>query len=226
MSIRWFRWCIRWTLFISFISLLFRFLLPFFAGAQAATHLPDVARVQDAIQKQFPTYSLVSDVAMGDLNHDGLPDFAAIVNTPEDDDTHILIFLGRQDHQYRLYAMSGSTFKHDRVEQSILINNASIFLHRTATSAGGHSQWSERFQFAFRTHVLLLTGYESGQYALQEETEDSGRSINFLSGQLIDWRQRGRHRTEKKKPFLPPHPITLTAFDYDQFTRVLPPDDF
>lgn len=177
-----------------------------------------------AFNRQFPNSALESEIAFGDINNDGAIDFVALAHDLNNDydDLKILVFLGTRDHHFQFYRASGSTYRHQRVSQSVYFNKkGAIFLYREG-SGGCCTSWQENFHFQFRADNIVLIGAEISQFTRQHSPDDKGRSINFLTNELIDWQLTGHHRVEKKMKFPRADLLRLEQFNYEQFLSYAP----
>ena len=176
---------------------------------------------KDALEKELFSNATDSEISFGDINKDGIVDFAALVEDPEDHELKIVLFLGDKNKSFKFYQSSGDTFKHDRVSQEVQIKKDAVFLHRDA-SGGCCSHWAEDFQFKLRGNEMVLVGLEVTKLVAGDLPNDSGRSVNFITSEMVSWQQNGKHRTEKKVKFPSSELIKLGNFNYDAFTSTAP----
>jgi hypothetical protein len=164
-------------------------------------------------------------LAFGDLNGDGITDFAASIDDPKYNhrgvkNHRIVVFFGAAGDAFEYYGSSLDVIGHERVDQTLEINKGTLRLHRDG-SGGCCSRWMEEFKFKMLNHHLLLVGFETAQYAAGDTPDDNGTSMNLLTGDVIEWGVHGKNRYEKKKPKVTTTPVTLETFDYEQFTKSL-----
>ena len=163
----------------------------------------------------------------GDLDGDGIPDFATFAGDPlynENgiEDLQVLVFKGRADGGFDLLARSGAILGNGRVSHAVTIARGSLFLHRDG-SDGCCGHWVEEFQFKQRDGQLMLIGVESSDVHPDGiHQDDEGSSVNLATGQSEHWLGSGKHvrRQRRKVPGL--KPIPLAGFDYEKFTSAWP----
>jgi hypothetical protein len=169
-------------------------------------------------------------VAEGDLNNDGLDDLAAFVGdsygystTENDNALRIAVFFGQKDGSYRLFAVSGDTYRHERATQYLGIEKQSLYLSRNGLYAGDRA-WSEDFHFKVYAGELVLTSMESKDFVIigDMEPDDHGKNINYMTNEVIYWRTTGGKHKEIKKKFPAVEYIKLRSFDYTGYNDSLP----
>ncbi len=180
-----------------------------------------IKSASDAFQKAFPkdgqkNYNEGAD-SLGDINNDGVTDFVTLLYTPDKDpnergDTQIAVFLGKKEGSFSLYKLSGSTFPHERYDQRVTIGKGSIFFYRR----GGIPCCGEDvFQFKLRAKNIVLIGSEISEFVGDDvHQNDFGKSINFITGDVMYWRQTMKKRKEIKAKFKPPALIKIEDFSY------------
>jgi len=157
------------------------------------------------------------NIVRGELNHDGLQDFAVLTDGPALDGVderplRIVVFLGKKDGGFQAPIVSGDTFRHPAVDQELKVMRHSLFLTRSVSGVG-----SETFQFSMKGGVFVLVGEETNfirSKGFAVDDEQYGDSINFLTHVVISWRINRKIRKESRKTFLPSPPIKLQDFDY------------
>ena len=189
-------------------------------GADSSEHAL-IKLAKDALRKEFTNTGTDPEVSIGDINNDGVIDFSALVEDPTGNDLKIVVFLGGKNKTFKLYKSSGDTFKHERVYQLVQIKKGSIFLHRDG-SGGCCSHWAEDFQFKLQNNEIALIGFEVSNFVAGDIPDDSGHSINFITSTMVNWKQKGKQRTEKKIKISPYELIKLENFTYDEFTSTAP----
>jgi hypothetical protein len=169
----------------------------------------------------------VESSTFGDLDGDGIDDFATFLGDPHgnDDDEEslqVLVFKGRADGGFDLLARSGAIRVHERVSQLLQIRRGSLYLHRDG-SDGCCGRWSEDFQFKRRDGPLMLVGIEQGNYHPQGvDQPDEGASVNLATGQSEHWIGSGPHPKRRRHAVPGLKPVALDGFDYDKFTSDWP----
>ncbi len=184
-----------------------------------------IKSASDAFQKAFPKDNGQEDYnegenSLGDINNDGVTDFVTLLYTPNKDpnkapndigDTQIAVFLGNKEGSFSLYKLSGSTFRHERIDQRVEIRKGSIFLYRR----GGIPCCGEDvFQFKLRTKNIVLIGSEYSEFVDLDQNNGFGKSINFITGDVMYWGQTMKKRKEVKAKFKPPALIKIEDFSY------------
>ena len=157
---------------------------------------------------------------MGDINNDGVTDFVTLLYTPNKDpniapndmgDTQIAVFLGKKEGIFSLYKLSGSTFPHERYDQRVTIGKGFIFFYRRG---GVPCCGEEVFQFKLRAKNIVLIGSEISESVDVDQNNGFGKSINFITGDVMYWRQTMKRRKEVKAKFKPPELIKIEDFGY------------
>ena len=179
-----------------------------------------IKSASDAFQNAFPKdgqkdYNEGAD-SLGDINNDGVTDFVTLLYTPDKDpnergDTQIAVFLGKKEGGFSLYKLSGSTFPHERYDQRVTIGKGSIFFYRR----GGIPCCGEDvFQFKLRAKNIVLIGSEISESVDVDQNNGFGKSINFITGDVMYWRQTMKRRKEVEAKFKPPELIKIEDFGY------------
>ncbi len=194
----------------------------FIVGNTWATDLP--AQITKAVQHHFPGMDS-EQIAVGDLNQDGVIDFAVIVpDKKQENYLRIVVMLATSTSDFTRYAISGLIPDSSRRQPGnyLEIKRNSLFLRRTGSN-GALSDWSESFQFQFRDQALVLIGEESATLGKGERADlAEGKSINYLSKQVIFWRTDGIKRKEVRKKFTFPTLAQLASFDYAKHMQLRP----
>lgn len=207
--------------FTSKITLLFCFL----TSNAWASDLP--TQISKAVQQHFPGIDNEL-VAVGDLNQDGLIDFAVITADKKlEDHSRVVVMLATSATEFKRYAISGLIPDSPRRSPGnyLEFKKDSLFLRRTGSN-GAPSDWLEAFQFKFRDQALVLIGEESATLGKGEQADHAdGKSINYLSNQVIFWRTDGTKRKELGKKFTAAPLTKLEQFDHSkheqQKTKIL-----
>jgi hypothetical protein len=192
--------------------------------ASLAAHAtpPDPARdaqARAALAQAAPGTAFEADAAaFGDLDGDGVDDFAIVAGDPHGGaagagNMRAYVFKGLPQGGFRLVASSAP------VDYAVVsIRRGSVFLNRDGAS-GCCAHWAHGFQFKMRDGQLMLIGVESGLYHPDGVREpDQGTSANLVTGQVEHWTGRDgkpQHRTRRAVPGLAPVP--LAGFDGDAF---------
>jgi hypothetical protein len=191
------------------------------AEAQSAL-LPEA---KAAFARYAPSSRFHDDAtAFGDINGDGITDFATFIGDPNYSDNgvenlKIAVFLGAKGNSFNFYEVSSEIFGHERVSHGLEIKQQSIFLHRDG-SGGCCSHWVEEFQFKLRDGYLMLIGLETANYHPEGITDpDTGVSANLIRGRVIKWTDTGKNRREKKTAVPALKPLPFKDFSYDTFSN-------
>lgn len=192
------------------------------AGAAAAA-TPFSPKMAEAFRKQYPAIKIAdAEVAVGDLNKDGLPDFATFVGDAYSDaDLPVAVFLAKADGSYALHTESGPVMGHSRSQRALEVLKHSLFLHRSGSN-GCCSDWAEKFHFQLRDGVFVLIGEDNYSLPKGESDDEAQTSVNYLTREAQFWRKLNGKRKEKRLPFTMPVLITLKAFSYDTHYSVIP----
>jgi hypothetical protein len=193
-----------------------------FAGASAVA-APFSPKMAEAFHRQYPTVKIdPAEVAVGDLNKDGLADFATFVGDANaHDDLPIAVFLAKADGSYALHTESGLVMGHSRSQRSLEIQKQSLFLRRSGSN-GCCSDWAEKFQFRLRDGVFVLVGEDNFTLPKGESDDERQTSVNYLTREVLFWRKLDGKRKEKRMSFKMPEAITLKVFSYDTHYNTVP----
>jgi hypothetical protein len=192
------------------------------AGAAAAA-APLSPRMAEAFRKQYPNTRIVeSEVAVGDLNKDGLPDFATFVGDANaHDDLPIAVFLAKADGSYALHTESGLVMGHSRSQRALEVQKQSLFLHRSGSN-GCCSDWAEKFHFQLRDGVFVLIGEDISSLPKGESDDEDQTSVNYLTREAMFWRKLDGRRKERRLSFKMPALMALKTFSYDTHYNAMP----
>ena len=175
-----------------------------------------------AVRTELPANVSVREFVLGDLNQDGIKDYATLIYTPtsiKDEATEqlqIAVFFGQKNGDYKLNAVSDNIYPHHRITEGLEIKNQSLYLSRGGTNYD--SVFNEVFQFKMRENNLTLIGETSSQVANRDKANDFGKSINYLTGKVTFWRLMGKKRKEVTKSFSIIATEKLSAFNYEKYS--------
>jgi hypothetical protein len=177
----------------------------------------------EAFRKQYPTIKIQPDeVAVGDLNKDGLADFATFVGDANDfDDLPIAVFLAKADGSYAMHTESGPVLGHSRSQRGLEVQKHSLFLRRSG-SDGCCADWAEKFQFQLRDGVFVLAGEDNYLFPKGDSDDERQTSVNYLTREALFWRKLHGKRKEKRLSFEMPALMTLKSFDYSAHYTEMP----
>jgi hypothetical protein len=163
----------------------------------------------------------------GDLDGDGVDDFAAFLgdaryNDDGIEDLQVLVFKGRPDGRFELVTRSGAILGNGRVSHALEIKHGSLYLHRDG-SDGCCGHWVEEFQFKRRDGQLMLIGLEQGDYHPEGvDQPDEGYGVNLVTGQSEHWVGSDKHRKRHRRDVPGLKPVPLAGFNYLKFTEAWP----
>jgi hypothetical protein len=180
----------------------------------------EVEQAKAALQRHFAGATLdESETAFGDLNGDGIGDFATLVADDENDDygnenVRIAVFFKRRDNTYSFYETSSKIGHNPRATLGLTIQKNALYLNRDGSN-GCCSHSVEKWQFMFRQGKLMLVGLEAGSAHPEGSAEPSYTvSANLLTAR-VEKSKGARRRTNTKAEGL--KPVPLRDFDYEQF---------
>ncbi|SMC25427.1 hypothetical protein SAMN02745857_02163 [Andreprevotia lacus DSM 23236] len=179
-----------------------------------------LAQAKAAFEHYAPGAHFHEDAtAFGDINGDGITDFATFLGDPNYndhgvEDVKVLVFLGAKDHTFSLLEASRALPGHERIFYVVDIKRQSVFVHSDG-SGGCCSHWGMELQFRQQASRLMLIGLESvNVYVDGSDEQESGTSANLLTGKVIDWSGSGKARREKKRVLTGLKPVSFAEFDY------------
>jgi len=151
----------------------------------------------------------IQEVTAGDLNNDGVEDLSILI-LKTIDAPQIAILFGSSDG-YKLGAIS-KRFCWAKYHYNLEVRAQSLFLMTVHTlKPSDHT-----YQFAMRNNELVLIGLEETNFE-NDQTDGYGKSVNYLTHQVIYWRHTGHKRREVKKPIAKSPLIPLSGFDCESF---------
>ncbi len=159
--------------------------------------------VQQVVARNYPSVSGI-EFAKGDLDGDGIDDFATIIYFSQDASnlTDIAVYKGDKEDRYSMIARSQPFESHDRRTDNIWIKKGSLFF-----SVGGSSYaefWGESYQFRWQSNKFILVGQESSRGKIGGEC-DERTSVNYLTQKVVEFSCLGkkqkinRHSLKKSK---------------------------
>ncbi len=174
------------------------------------------SQAKHEIAKAYPSLSFGGyECARGDLDHDGIPDVAALIQYTSDkaELAQVLILKGSLLGDYAIIEKS-SVYSPDmhRTEYAS-IRKGSLFL--TASSHTSDAYAGTSYQFKLVKGEFVLIGLEASHGRIGKSKPAFRRSVNFLAGNLIETREnRGRPIVQERRIATPPH-IRLQEFTLD-----------
>lgn len=135
-------------------------------------------------------------IAKGDLNKDGIPDVAAVIEqvkseTDKAPQRALLIAFGTKDHSYTLSIISDKVIlKADEGGiwgdpfESLSIDRGSVVI---SDYGGSNWRWYHKYRFRFQENDWYLIGATKGEYFTGSATEEqvSEQDYNLLTGDYI-----------------------------------------
>lgn len=175
------------------------------------------ALIQTQVLKSFPK-AAVTDWKSGFINSDKLKDIAVLVTVDNNDYESpkiVAVFYGASKGGFKLTAQSPPLDSHPVRGEYLQIIRRSLFLKIGCDALCGNSIHSESYQFKDMNSDLLLIGEDSSDLTDPTANDDGyGRSINYLTGEVIDWTKTGKSRQETKRKFRKSALLKLSAFSY------------
>ena len=165
----------------------------------------------DALLKEFPRYVQNSkSIAIGDLNHDGIPEVVTFLGDPQDNVLKIGVLTRADGDGYKVLVTSPEFSADPRGFYFLKIEKQSLYLLTSCCS------WSSDYQFKMHNGDIVLIGKKWRNIVPVESKEpDTGESINYLTGEAIVWSKVGKRYTEKRAKFSAHAPSKLKDFDLD-----------
>lgn len=170
-------------------------------------------QVKAAIAAALPGGDIViKGHAEGDLNGDGLPDFAAVVEKRSSEgpgEERLVVMTGTADGGHTLLSMSGEYCGAGKFYE-LSINRAA--LHVKGVWTAEPERWSMvtlQFRHNQRMNDLQLIGEESNS---RDDGQTYRESINFLTGVVAHTREAGKKRKEIRARLLNATDLPLQGF--------------
>lgn len=148
-------------------------------------------------------------IAKGDLNKDGIPDLAMVIekNALKDEASprSLLIAFGSKNNSYTLSIIADNVIlKADEGGiwgdpfDSLTINRGSVLV---SDYGGSNWRWYNKYRFRYQNQDWFLIGATSGSYFTGATTMDQADEddINFLTGQFIERRTDEQGHTTTRK---------------------------
>lgn len=174
-------------------------------------------QAKQVIAQSFPSVkSEKNECAKGDLDQDGIPDVAAIIQYTSADGielAQVLILKGSAAGSYSIIAKSDVCGPHILREEEVLIRRGSVYL--TANTHSYDEYAVTTYQFKFDGKEFVLIGLDEARGIVGKDRSSSSRTVNFKNGKLIETqRSPGRKIVQERRVATPPH-IRLQEFTLD-----------
>jgi len=172
--------------------------------------LPLAARVE--LLRSYSSLKQGAEVALGDLNGDGIADCATIFQyvANSTDQNRIAVLYGQKDGQFVLAVQSTPWEPHIRRLEYIGIEKTTITI--TASSVGYTDYSGTVYRFVVRDGHFTLAGLEYGEGEIGQE-EKLGISANFLTNQIEKSRMVRGHRKTSRRSLNGKYRIDLQNFN-------------
>ena len=152
----------------------------------------------------------------GDLNTDGLPDYAAVVNVRQDESTEeeeqLVVLTGTADGGYRLLSRSGTFCGAGRSGKfyNLRMDAKSLFVQAVWTAEGErYSGRTLQLRYHHGIDDLELIGEEE---VSRDNGQDYKISVNFLTGAVTYSRAGKKQRKEVHAQLIPAPLFRLQSF--------------
>jgi hypothetical protein len=162
----------------------------------------------------------VLDWSSGDLNQDGIEDIALMIteNDQHRSDERIVVLKKKAAGGYELMAKSLSydSTAGTAATRTLSIKNNSLFA-RVGGPSDFESVSSQDFQFKWRNNDLCLIGlkyFVSKLVNKKEGIDDQEISINYLTGEKVEWKKVDMERLEVKSKIPVKALVKLEQFDW------------
>ncbi|NOU00387.1 MAG: hypothetical protein HOO95_02265 [Gallionella sp.] len=131
-----------------------------------------------SLKSMYPNFKELS----GDLDNDGVDDFAAIFSEKTSDGRiyYIVVLKGKPSGTYEFVTKSLNV---EYEKMAVEIKNKSLYVIRFSNTLA--QDLSETYQFKYRDNGYFLIGYEENSYT-QDDAKKFRDSINYLTGAEIE----------------------------------------
>jgi hypothetical protein len=183
-------------------------------GQEGIPQLSAAARSE--VDRHCPSFSDVAEVAIGDINGDGLDDVAAIIQCVEkgSERNKIVVLTSTADKGFILEVESASWEPHMRRNEYIGIKQKSIQVTASTSSYTDYSGTLYKFTRRGGTFILAGLEYSEGQIG---DNGGRGISANLLTNKLIAWSKNSKGgRQESKKNLEGDYNIQLREFNLEE----------
>jgi hypothetical protein len=183
-------------------------------GQEGIPQLPAAARSE--VVRHCPSFSDVAEVAIGDINGDGLDDVAAIIQCVENgsERNKIVVLTSTSDKRFVFEVESASWEPHMRRNEYIGIEKKTIQITASTSSYTDYS--GTLYKFLYRSGAFTLVGLEYSEGQIGDDG-GSGISANFLTNKLIAWSKNSKGaRHESKGKLKSDYKIQLREFNLEE----------
>ena len=164
---------------------------------------------------------------VGDLNGDGVPDYAAVVDVRGEEgaeaEERLVVLAGAADESYKLISQSGTFCGAGQNGKFYYLSvNANSLFVQAVWVAEGESFSARTMQFRFNQNIndLQLIGEEEEQ---RDNGQDYKVSVNFLSGEVLFNRISERQHREVKAQLVKAPLLRLQSFECFSQDKLRPP---
>lgn len=148
-----------------------------FAFSRNATAQIEIPLDVTSLKNMYPSFKLLS----GDLDNDGVDDFATIYSEETSGGSHYIVVLkGKPGGTYEFVSRSLNV---EYEKMDVEIKNKSLYVTRFSNMIT--ESHSETYQFKFRNNGYFLIGKEEYSYT-PEDGKKYRDSVNYLTGEEIE----------------------------------------
>ena len=162
---------------------------------------------------------------VGDLNGDGVPDYAAVVEVKDEvgAEERLVVLAGAADESYKLLSQSGTFCGAGQNGKFYYLSvNANSLFVQAVWVAEGESFSARTMQFRYNQNIndFQLIGEEEEQ---RDNGQDYKVSVNFLSGEVLFNRIGERQHREVKAQLVKAPLLRLQSFECFSQDKLRPP---
>ena len=199
----------------------FLFFLAFNSGAtEIGAGDTDIPKMPEGVRKQlinhYPSLKQEAEVAVGDLNGDGIADCAIIFHYTLNgvDRNRIAILYGAKDGQYTFGSESASWEPQMRENEYISIVKKTVQI--TASTATYENYAGTIYKFALRNGGYLLVGLEYSEGKIGKDDETYHASANFLTNQMEVKKIVGKRYQKTRHVLVGDYKVELQKFSLSE----------
>jgi hypothetical protein len=186
--------------------------------ASAGGHLERGAALV-AVRQRFPERFVDPEtLVFGDFDGDGHADFAAFLGDPRsnhpDRILRAVLFRATGAGQFKFLASTLDLPSGGNVTQTLETKNGMVSIDRGGSTGCCHV-WREILKFRWRGDRLWLVGVDASNLASDGPHDDSGSSVNTVTGEVHVWSLKDHHRVERRSR-MAPRVVDFAGFDYER----------